>query len=143
MYDSADETLVIEEPLVSGRTEKVTQMSDEFNGSAAEGDVQVMRAGPASDTSKLLAALGYIFFIVAVVLLFIEPYKDEDFVRFHVYQAIALQIVIWIGAAIPVVGWIAGIAGFVIAIIALVKTLQGESWELPIIYPLVKGMMNI
>lgn len=118
-------------------------MTDEFNGSAPEGDVQVMRAGPASDTSKLLAALSYIFLIVAIVMLFIEPYKDEEFVRFHVYQAIALQVVIWICAAIPVVGWIAGIAGLVVAIIALVKTFQGESWELPVIYGLIKGFAKI
>ena len=41
------------------------------------------RPGPASDTSKLLAALGYLFGIVAVVALLIDPYKEEKFVKFH------------------------------------------------------------
>ena len=108
-----------------------------------EGEVVVMRAGPASDTSKWLSAAGYIVFIVAVVLLFIEPYKDEDFVRFNAWQAIALQVVVWVGAAIPVVGWIVSLVGLVFAIIALVKTIQGEYYEVPVVYGLVKGLAGI
>jgi uncharacterized membrane protein len=126
------------------RPERTGEMADEpTNTAPPEGDVVVMRAGPANDTSKWLSALGYIFVLVAVILLFIDPYKDEDFVRFNAWQAIALQVVVWIGAAIPIVGWIVSIVGLVFAIIALVKTIQEEYYEIPIIYPLVKGFIGI
>ena len=108
-----------------------------------EGEVVVMRAGPASDMSKWLSAAGYIFFIIAVILLFMEPYKDEDFVRFNVYQAIALQVVIWVGGVVPVVGWIVSVVAIVFSIIALVKTIQGEYYEVPVVYGLVKGFIGI
>jgi uncharacterized membrane protein len=120
-------------------------MSDEPTNTAPppEGDVVVMRAGPQSDASKWLSAAGYIVFIVAVVLLFIEPYKDEDFVRFNAWQAVALQVVIWIGGAIPVVGWIVSVVAIVFSIIALVKTIQGEYYEVPVVYGLIKGFAGL
>ena len=120
-------------------------MTDENNDTTPqpEAEVVVMRAGPASDTSKILAAVGYLFFIIAIVLLLIEPYKDEDFVRFNAYQAIALQVVIWVGWMVPVVGWIVAIVAIVFSIIAMVKTFMGEYYEVPVLYGLVKGFVGI
>jgi uncharacterized membrane protein len=111
--------------------------------------------GPANDTSKILAAVGYIVGIVAVIAILIEPYKDEQFVRFHAIQAIGL----WIAGAvvsvassivgvIPFIGWIVavlgglvGIAIFVFAIIAAVKAFGGEYYEMPLIHGVVKQYM--
>ena len=102
-------------------------------------------AGPASDTSKLLAAIGYIVGIVALVAILIEPYKDEKFVKFHAIQALGLWVagaVIGVVGVIPIIGWIValvgGIAIFVFAIIGAVKAFQGEYYEVPVVYNLVK-----
>jgi len=100
--------------------------------------------GP-SDTGKLLAAIGYIIGIVALIAILIEPYKNEKFVRHHAIQALGLWVfgvVLSIVAAIPVVGWIIGAVGgialFVIAIMGAIKSFQGEWWEVPLIYGIVK-----
>ena len=100
------------------------------------------RPGPASDTSKLLAALGYLFGIVAVIALLIDPYKEEKFVKFHAVQAIALWVIGAVAGAIPVVGWIVSIVAFVFMIIGLIKAFQSEYWELPVVYGWLKGFVG-
>ncbi|GAB4287278.1 MAG: DUF4870 domain-containing protein [Coriobacteriia bacterium] len=102
---------------------------------------------PASggDTAKLLAVFGYLTGIVALIAILIEPYKDDKFVRHHAMQALALAVA-WIldsvVYAIPVLGWIAGpiisIALLVFAIMGAVKAWQGEMWEMPVVYGVVK-----
>jgi uncharacterized membrane protein len=100
------------------------------------------RPGPASDTSKLLAAIGYVIGVVAIVALLIEPYKDEKFVKFHAVQALGLWVVTVIAGVIPVVGWAVSIAAFVVMIIALIKAFQGGYWEIPGLYGVVKGFIG-
>lgn len=107
------------------------------------------RPGPASDTSKLLAALGYLIPIVALIALLIDPYKNEKFVKFHAIQAIALWVVLVISniiMAIPVIGWIIGfvvwIAVLVLGIMGLINAFQGKYWELPVLYGFIKGFVG-
>ncbi len=106
------------------------------------------RPGPASDTSKLLAAFGYIVGLVALIAILIDPYKDEKFVKFHAVQALALWvvgIVISFVSVIPIIGWIiafvGGIAVFIFAIMAAIKAFQGEYYEMPVVYNFVKQYM--
>ena len=100
--------------------------------------------GP-SDTGKILAALGYLVGIVALIALLIEPYKNERFVKHHAVQALA----VWVGwilvsviSAIPVVGWIISAVGWVallvFSIMGAVKAFQSEMWEMPVVYNIVK-----
>ena len=100
--------------------------------------------GP-SDTGKILAALGYLVGIVALIALLIEPYKNERFVKHHAVQALA----VWVGwilvsviAAIPVIGWIVSAVGWVallvFSIMGAVKAFQSEMWEMPVVYNIVK-----
>lgn len=97
------------------------------------------------DTGKILAVVGYLTGIVALIAILIEPYKNQRFVRHHAIQALGLAvagIVLSIVAVLPVVGWIvapiASIAIAVLAIIGAVKAWQGEMWEMPVVYGLVK-----
>lgn len=98
-----------------------------------------------SDTGKILAAIGYLVGIVALIALLIEPYKNEPFVKHHAVQALA----VWVGwilvsvvAAIPVIGWIVSAVGWVallvFSIMGAVKAFQSEMWEMPFVYNLVK-----
>ncbi len=110
---------------------------------------EVGRPGPASDTSKLLAALGYLIGIVALIAILIEPYKNEAFVKFHAIQALALWVVLIVAnilVAIPVLGWIvwvvAWIGGLVLGIMGIINAFQGKYWEMPIIYPIVKSYIG-
>ncbi len=98
-----------------------------------------------SDTGKILAALGYLVGIVALVAILIEPYKNERFVKHHAIQALA----VWVGwilvsvvSVIPVIGWIISAVGWiallVFSIMGAVKAFQSEMWEMPVIYNIVK-----
>ncbi|MDP2182191.1 MAG: DUF4870 domain-containing protein [Actinomycetota bacterium] len=106
-------------------------------------DVTTDRPGPVNDTSKLLAALGYVIWPVALVAILIDPYKDEKFVKFHAVQALGLNLVIYVLSAVttPVfgLGIVVGIVGFIYSIILAVKAYSGESTEVPVIYGLVKN----
>jgi len=103
------------------------------------------RPGPESDTSKILAALGYLTGIVALIAILIEPYKNEKFVKFHAIQALGLAvvgIVAGVIAAVPVIGWIlspiVSLVVVVFAIIGAIKAFQGEYYEVPMLYGFVK-----
>jgi len=97
--------------------------------------------GPVSDSEKILVILGYVFGIVALVALFIEPYKHNPFVRLNAVQALALWV-IGLFSWIPVVGWILGFAAFIVAIIAIIKAFQGEYYQIPVLYDLLKGFIE-
>jgi len=104
-------------------------------------EVMPTRPAPATDSSKLLAALGYVFPIIAFVVLFIDPYKNEKFVRFHAVQAIALWV-IGLTWWIPLVGWVLSLLAFVGAVVGLIKAFQGQYWEVPVVYGVVKGFVE-
>lgn len=101
--------------------------------------------GP-SDTGKILAGLGYLTGIVAIVAILMDPYKNERFVRVHAFQAIALYVVMIVASLlniIPILGqivWlVAWIAVAVFAIIGAIKAFQGQFYEMPMVYGFVKN----
>jgi uncharacterized membrane protein len=100
---------------------------------------------PPSDDSagKILAALGYLFWVIALVALLIEPYKSDAFVRFHAVQGLALGVIIWVLTAVGMpllgLGGLIGLAGFVYQIYLAMKTWNGEKIEVPLLYDLVKS----
>lgn len=99
-----------------------------------------------SDNGKIFAALGYIVWIVALIAILMEPYKNEKFVRHHAMQALGLWVVgiaAGIVSVIPYVGWILGmvmwLAVAVFAIMGAIKAFNNEYWEMPIVYNVVKN----
>ncbi len=112
-------------------------------------EVMPQRPAPATESSKILAALSYIFAVIAVVVLFVEPYKDEKFVRFHAVQAIGLWIagiVVGVVGQIPILGWLVAFIGGIALLIAMiagaVRAFQGQYWEIPLVYDAVKGFIE-
>ena len=98
---------------------------------------------PASENSKILAGIGYIVGIVALVALLIDPYKDEPFVRFHAIQALALWVIVVVLGWIPFVGWLLWLVVVVFAIIAAISAFQGKYYEVPVLGALLKGWFNV
>lgn len=100
------------------------------------------RPGPASDTSKILAALGYPLWPVALIAILIDPYKNEKFVKFHAIQALGLALAIWVVSFVLTfafgIGAIIGLVGFIYEIVLAVKAYNGEYVEVPVVYGLVK-----
>jgi uncharacterized membrane protein len=97
-------------------------------------------------------ALAYVTFIPAIIFLVVEPYNKNRFVRFHSIQSLLLWAAgIVIAAAlklsglvlfhVPMLGplllvllWgMVGLAVFFIWLVLVVKALQGETFELPVI----------
>ncbi len=86
---------------------------------------------------NILAALSYVWvlFIIPLVMA-----KDDPFVKFHVKQGIVLfiaEVVIWVVWMIPLLGWVIGWIGNLVALILAIKgimnVLQGKEEELPLV----------
>ena len=78
--------------------------------------------------------------IPAIIFLLVEPYNKNSFVKFHAWQCIFLYLVAFVVGfvnVIPILGQIifviAMIGLFVGWIMALLKALKGERYQLPII----------
>jgi len=90
------------------------------------------------EENKVIAALSYIGILVLVPLL---ARKDSKFAIEHAKQGLVLfiiEIVLWIIAFIPIIGWflgvIVGIALFIVSLMGLVYALQGKFWKIPFVY---------
>ncbi|OXM87750.1 DUF4870 domain-containing protein [Paenibacillus rigui] len=93
--------------------------------------------------NKVVAALGYILFLIPLLLA-----KDSRFAMYHANQGLLLLIVSVIAnfvlGLIPVIGWIllpiANLALLIMAILGIVRAVNGETKPLPFIgtYTLLK-----
>lgn len=95
--------------------------------------------GSSKDVSenKAMAAISYLGILFLIPLL---AKKDSDFAQYHAKQGMILfifEIILWIVAMIPVLGWILGFVGwifaFILFILGLVNALNGVKKPLPLI----------
>lgn len=108
------------------------------------------RVGPLPE--NIAGALAYLTFVPAIVFLLLDPYKKNQFLRFHSVQCllfcgasvaigIALKLASVVLFIIPVLGpllvllvsVVVGLAAFVIWLVLVVKALQGEMFRLPVL----------
>lgn len=89
------------------------------------------------DDNKLIAALSYLGLLCLVPLL---AKKDSKFAQENGKQGLVLVIawvVIWVVGVIPILGWIVAFFGSIILLIvnliALIKVLTGNFWEIPVL----------
>jgi len=92
---------------------------------------------------RIAGALAYLTVLPAVFFLLREPFKRNRFIRFHSWQSIMLAVVtvllfttvvlamgrvaMILAGAILAVGW------FILWLVLIVKALQGEMFELPLL----------
>lgn len=102
------------------------------------------------DTEKILAALSYPIWIIALVLILIAKPANK-FGKFHGYQGLFYGIAWWvvvvvlnilsnipfIGWLFSIVGWLAGLGFFVVSILYAVKAYNGKTFKVPVVYGLV------
>ncbi|MBD3251272.1 hypothetical protein GF380_02250 [Candidatus Uhrbacteria bacterium] len=82
---------------------------------------------------KVMASLSYIGILCLVPLL---AMKQSRFAQEHAKQGLLLLIVWIVGSFIfwiPLIGWAAMVVVFIVNVIAFVKCLMGEFWEIPVI----------
>ena len=95
-----------------------------------------------NDQDKLMAALSYPIFIVALIILLVEDMKNRPFQKYHAVQALAVNVVIivlsivlgWtvILACVPLLLWL-------VTFYWAFKAYQGEYFEIPVITNFIKG----
>jgi len=93
-----------------------------------------MEKGKVSQQDKTWAAISYLW-VAAILVLAVK--KDSKFAQFHAKQALILFVaeVFW---WVPLVGWVLGTVAFVLAIVGIIKSLNGEWWEIPLVSSLAK-----
>jgi uncharacterized membrane protein len=113
---------------------------------------QAPASGGGGLAPNIAAVLGYFFWILAIVWLVVEPFKNDRFIRFHAFQTLGLVvacIALSIAASIltvvlmfipyvgPIIGllvWpIVGLGLFVLWIFLMYKAYNNEMWKLPVI----------
>ncbi|MCR4256297.1 MAG: DUF4870 domain-containing protein [Patescibacteria group bacterium] len=89
------------------------------------------------DDNKVIAALSYLGILVLIPLL---AKKDSKYTQEHAKQGLVLLIAEIIGsviAMVPIIGWLLapfiGILFLIVALVALIKCLMGEFWEIPVL----------
>jgi len=91
--------------------------------------------GNSSDVeqNKAMAAISYIWILFLIPLL---VKKDSDFAKYHAKQGLVFFIfstivgfIVWV----PVIGWVLGVASFILFIIGLINALGGKKVPLPVI----------
>ena len=102
-----------------------------------------MKAIPPAD--RALAALAYLTFVPAAVLLVLPGSRHSTFVRFHAWQSVLLWIAFFLLTIVSLVlsnvtaaiaflllGIIASLAMFFLWVVLSLKAWQGELFELPL-----------
>lgn len=84
--------------------------------------------------NKSIAALSYLWILCLVPLL---GKKNSKFAQFHAKQGLVLFIIEIVGSLIfwlPLFGQLLMLVLLVVSIMGIIKTLNGEWWEVPFIY---------
>jgi uncharacterized membrane protein len=111
-----------------------------------------------SDNSA--GGLAYLTFIPAIIFLVMEPYNRNRFIKFHSWQSILLTgaWVAWIIIrlvlaivlhAIPgfgllslAIGFIVGLAFFILWLVAIIQAFNGKKFSIPVIGAIAEKQAN-
>lgn len=86
-----------------------------------------------NEKNKAMAVVSWIP-IVGLIMLFVE--KEDLFVRYVGAQSTLLGLLLFIGI-VPIIGWIlspiVGLLVTILAIVGIIKTLQAERFDVPVL----------
>lgn len=89
---------------------------------------------PDVEANKVIAALSYVWILFLVPLL---AKRDSKFAQFHAKQGLVLFIIELIAGLIvwfPFFGQLIMLGLIVVAVMGIIKALNGEWWKIPYIY---------
>jgi uncharacterized membrane protein len=109
--------------------------------STGGGAAAMPATAPGAIADNIAGALAYFTFIAAIIVLVVEPYRRNRFVRFHAFQCLAISIILLaVDSTVlvtPVLGalfsTIVSLAAFLLWLLCLLKAYQGIMWKLPVI----------
>ncbi len=81
----------------------------------ATGQPGVPPGAASNSNDRLLAALGYPFWIVALICLFLEGPKDRPFTRYHAIQALGANAAAWVVIMVIAIFYcvVSSVSGFI------------------------------
>ncbi len=117
---------------------------------------------PTTDNDKLLAAIAYIFWPLAVIILVSEANRERPFQRYHAVQSLGLDVVIAVvyvffacfyGIIVAIASAIADFLGAMLSCLAVpfwlipaavlfwfaYRAYQGEKFEIPVLTEFIQG----
>ncbi len=92
------------------------------------------------EENRYVAALSYLGILFLIPLLM---KKESPFAQFHAKQGLVITIAWIVGSFVfwfPIIGWALAVVLFVADVMALFRTLSGESWEIPYVKEVVKKL---
>jgi len=139
----------------------------EVSEASHEGGAAVTAAGPPATAATVAGSAGlsqnvagmlaYFPIVGTILMMVLEPYSKDKFVRFHAFQALFWQIAwvaLWIAAVIvgwvPFIGgivlflaWLAlGLGGFILWIFLVFKAYNNQKYYLPVIGKMAEEQAN-
>ena len=90
---------------------------------------------PVSSEDKVWGAVGYLWILSLVAL---AARKNNDFIRFHASQGALLFAISLALMLIPGIGWFINLLVAIVAIVGIIKALQGERWAVPVVGGMAK-----
>ena len=90
------------------------------------------------EVNKGIAVLSYVWILCLVPLL---GKRDSEFAQFHAKQGLVLfviEIVASLFIWFPIFGQLLMLLLLIVAVMGIIKTLNGEWWEIPVIHDLSK-----
>jgi uncharacterized membrane protein len=107
-----------------------------------EPDVPMMESSDVTSDDRLWAAVGYPIGLIAIIMLFIEGKKSRPFIKYHAWQAIAFNVVLFVVYAIMSVTVVLTICIPFLWLVTLwpaYKAYKGEWMVLPVITDFLKN----
>ena len=85
---------------------------------------------PINSEEKIWGAVSYLWILSLVAL---AARKNDAYVRFHASQGSLLFVISLVLMLLPGIGWLLNILIGIAAVVGIVKALQGEQWEIPVL----------
>jgi len=86
---------------------------------------------------KLWSLLSWIFWPIAVIVLFMEDKKARPFIKYNAVNSLALSVIAW-GSSIIGIGLCLGPLAFIYSIVLGIQSYQGKWVTLPVLTDFVK-----
>jgi uncharacterized membrane protein len=86
---------------------------------------------------KLWALLGWLFWPVAVVMLFMDDKKARPFIKYNAVLSLALNVIAW-GSSIIGIGLCLGPLAFIYSVVLGIQSYQGKLVTVPVLTDFIK-----
>ena len=86
---------------------------------------------------KLWSLLSWIFWPIAVIVLFMDDKKARPFIKYNAVNSLALSVIAW-GSSVIGIGLCLGPLAFIYSIVLGIQSYQGKSVTVPVLTDFVK-----